>query len=73
MNGLSKVDVEAAYHFTEESRQTHREWINYDRKGWLSRTQKSIGGGRRHHEKCVREYSHVIDVLKFFMEQTEGL
>lgn len=60
----TKIDIEAAIAVVEQSKDTHSRWISHIRRGKISSLKQCIGGTRTFHEGCVREYLHVLAVLK---------
>lgn len=60
----AKVDLEAAIAFIEHSKNTHTKWVRYIREGRATAGQRKVAGDRKHHERCISEYQHVLATLR---------
>lgn len=64
----TRGEIDTAIRSIEHSRQTHVDWAHYARlhPDWAkARAPRSESAGDvEHHDKCIREYDQVLDVLK---------
>ena len=69
MNSLSSIDIEAAIYFIGFDRYSHEVWVQHLAAG---KPASEDVGDIAHHERCILEYDHILDVLNTVLEEKRG-
>jgi hypothetical protein len=70
---LTDEAIKRAIDIIVDSKETHIDWINFieqcPERANANAPRVSVAGGIEHHQQCINDYNHVINVLQATAEK----